>query len=76
MTLAVPFDDRLDDILPMSGEAPIPPARPLTAGERACPCGAAASFFFVWPGPQVDWRPDEAWCPRCAPPDFTPGRRA
>jgi hypothetical protein len=52
-----------------------PPSRPLTQGEVPCACGAAACYFFVWPGVGA-WAPAGAWCPACAPPEFTPGRKA
>lgn len=53
----------------MSAPAPF---RAPTDGESACVCGAAACFFLVRPA-----RPDlapAAWCFRCAPAEFTPGR--
>lgn len=74
MTAAIPFDDFLEDILPIGRPVAGAAGRPPGPGESACGgCGCAATFFFRWTG-QGPFRPPQAWCAACAPREFTPGR--
>lgn len=69
----MPFDDRLDDILPLAGEAPSArQGRLPTAGEHVCrECGASAGYQSGPPAyPRTCW-----WCAACVPPGFLPKTR-